>query len=230
MFVHYYHDLRNAVKIENKNEKYQRLKNILFEIFISNIITSICVYIILNISENNIIINKNILFDKVFTLNFFKYYLPRWILSMIFFHESLKINENIYRLPLLLLYDYKLPENFLGHFKSKNVSQFWMRWNLVIKNMLVDGAYKPIKKRGFNKLARFSTFFASALLHIFPLILVKRPLLHILCMATYFMLQPIAITLEKIFPNLFHGKIYLYIYGLLTFPLLLEPSLLAFNV
>ncbi len=58
---------------------------------------------------------------------------------------------------------------------SGDLAEYWRRWNYPIHNWLVRHCYFPLIRRGYSsEVARFITFFVSAIFHEYILIGVFR--------------------------------------------------------
>lgn len=62
------------------------------------------------------------------------------------------------------LLGFYLPRNFDSPFKSKNISEFWTRWNISLGNFFRYIIYFPLQKELLTKYPRWRHFFSPALL------------------------------------------------------------------
>ena len=95
----------------------------------------------------------------------------RYLLAASLFGFSMNLLDAIYRLPLVLWIGVTIPSTFRDPHRSRTLAEFWgKRWNLVIRDLLSGGVFKPlVRLSGSPTLARLVTFAASGLLHIVPL-------------------------------------------------------------
>ncbi|MBX7223531.1 MAG: membrane bound O-acyl transferase family-domain-containing protein [Blastocatellia bacterium] len=118
-------------------------------------------------------------------------------------------------------------------YRSVSVNEFWSRrWNRVVSEVLRQRVFKPFVKRSPG-LALGLAFAASAGLHLY-LIGVNLNLLHTLCWASFFLVQPLVILAERKlevekWPPL-AGWLWTVTILLLLAPLFIEPSIRLFNL
>jgi len=165
-FVHFWHDLRTAVKLEgNFSAPYSALGRrkwtVLFtavDFLFSAFWATMCRLMITACSP------VSSFPDGAF----------RSFFGFGFFYFSMKILDIFYRLPLIFFCGYDVEESVPRRIPLRfGLKYLWGRvWNPVIQDLLKDGVYIPFRKMGFTRMgASGVTFLVSALLHIYPVFL-----------------------------------------------------------
>jgi hypothetical protein len=148
----------------------------------------------------------------------------------VIFTCGLLLVDAIYRLPLALN-GVSIPCTMQAPWKATTLRDFWAeRWNLVIQRMLKEGVYLPLRRQGWARhAAATSTFFASGLLHAYPLMLLGMETRHAVQMLGFFLLQPALMALENAmnikarFHSSLWGRVWVVLVMLITLPLFTYP-------
>ena len=169
----------------------------------------------------------------------------RWLVSGIFFYNSLHMLDLVYRIPLLGLEGVRVVATHDNPIMAKSLSDFWgKKWdkesariqshpkqykpesNTALPNppqavqmMLKDVVFTPVFSQYGLQAAVWLTFAASGVLHVYALLWAGCS--WVLCgyMLVFFVLQPILLELERRF------KLPWFPMLLLAAPLFLEPFL-----
>jgi hypothetical protein len=98
-----------------------------------------------------------------------------------------------------LLFGIRFPPLMDAPEKSLSVREFWKRWNTVVQKLLMKYVFEPARKAGMSAhLAIALTFFASGLIHVFPIFVAKGyDWVAASSMMAYFIVQYSVMVLER---------------------------------
>ena len=208
VFVHWWHDCRFVEQISDiKNE----FKSLLFTGSRYFLFSSVSYYLLTKLMFHGYL------------------YIFRYMLANLFFISNMYLLDIGYRIPLLLLTNTVVPPSMNNIWLTSTMREFWtLRWNSVIQNMLHKSVFKPTKKiTKNNTISLYATFFVSAILHVYPVLLSKIEKKYCIMMLLYFMIQPIILKLEHFFD--LKGSFWFFLAGLLPNYLFMEPFLQCFE-
>jgi hypothetical protein len=121
------------------------------------------------------------------------------ILSVFRFYFFIYLVEAGYRLHLCE-FGIRAPPCFDKPWNSETIAEFWgQRWNLAIAQQLRNLFFKPIAATGHRKAGELAVFVASSALHMIPIVSLGGSPKAVVSTATFFLLQPLLIAIEKKF-------------------------------
>ena len=99
----------------------------------------------------------------------------------------------------LLLARYRFPPLMNSPWKARSVSDFWIRWDVVIQKLLRVYCYTPLRARGAPAIfAIFTTFLLSGWVHVYPIFVgLGLDVDAAVRMMSYFFVQFFFIALER---------------------------------
>lgn len=130
------------------------------------------------------------------------------LLTMLKFYGYITAIEAGYRLHLAY-YHIRAPKCFDEPWESKSVQEFWgSRWNLSIAQQLRNLLFKPLASRGYRNAGLVNMFLGSAALHILPVQQLGGSAWMMASTGAFFLLQPVLMGMERQFPELCTGKMW----------------------
>ena len=223
LFVHYYHDLRGASPVRSKREELMRMWPTMLSAIVMVAVSARSLQQNLKSPETSEIVYNLQLDHRMVRF-------ARYVLGSTLFVFSMTLLDGIYRIPLILVLGISLPSTFRDPHRSKTLAEFWSkRWNLVVRNLLSSGVFKPmIRLTGSHWLARMTTFVASGILHVVPLAITNQEVVVYSMMMCFFIVMGLLIEVESaLFLN---GRLWLFVVYCIVSPLFYEPLLVSLSL
>jgi hypothetical protein len=129
---------------------------------------------------------------------------------------------NVYYLQAVVVTGCTPSPSFVNPFASTSLTEFWgKRWNLPIRDLLGDLFFFPLKGLGYPMLGKASTFGASAMWHMYPLLFIGASTRNCVFMGLFFVMQVPVIAAETWMGM--HGHLWFWCAMFCLAPLFLEP-------
>jgi len=223
LFVHYYHDIRGASVLDSVASEVQYL---LPGMLIAVLMVTVTRYVLHN-HVHDPAVNE---IADILEIDHRLIRFSRYVLVGALFGFSMSLLDSVYRLPLALVLGVSIPSTFRDPHRSRTLAEFWgKRWNLVIRNLLAGGVFKPlVKLTGMPALARLATFAASGVLHVVPLAVTGQDRAVFTVMFAFFVIVGVLTEVEKVL--LLKGQAWLAVVFLVVSPLFWEPLLIVLRL
>jgi hypothetical protein len=113
--------------------------------------------------------------------------------------------------------------------QSQSLGEFWgKRWNKSIQSILFHACYLPLASRGWPTTGVVATFVGSAVLHVYPFLLIPSvPPLNALAMAGFFVVQFPLLQIERACG--LSGSAWFFAALVATLPLFMQPTLALYD-
>ena len=113
--------------------------------------------------------------------------------------------------------------------QSQSLGEFWgKRWNKSIQSILFHACYLPLAGRGWPTAGVVATFVGSAVLHVYPFLLIPSvPPLNALAMAGFFVVQFPLLQIERACG--LSGSAWFFAALVATLPLFMQPTLALYD-